>query len=626
MKTIKNIFKSKITYAVLACLLLVGIFAGITTLASDDPIVTIESKNINHADSARLVYQVKLANVTRDELVANMDKLKMHFWTTEPSAPDATPELTSTEFIFDDTKENAPEAWVLFESYNIAPKAMTNSVYCAVEYDGVYSDVCRYSVFEYLCQAGLGATENQKALYAAMIDYIKYAQMYFGVNENEFPNPDNYGYIKLNNCYIEINGEQIRDGMVPLGSHTIYSDYEYARYVDHNNAVCEWYDRRSDENLVANLNKDSRYLSYTAYEAFKFTTANVENTELIIANRASNDGTYAYSAVAFYDGVDGYGVICPTQMHSADYYILVPKMLEGKTFAYWADAEGKVVSTETVYPINDKMADFTAGNLYRIEDLPTPVYTETATADKVVNLNTATAKTSGTSKVTQNKIDGVNNGLIHNSTGKTTEGNGLAGYISGTTEGNVNLNKIVFTYKHTLESAKGTYDKVTVGDMFIHSTGNYGYTGHYQNYLTYGGTNLFMFAFNAADSGSADTDITKGYYLNPNSNAKALNDFAINGLNRSFMKYGEEHVVTLIADVKKNEDGSIDLVNVSYYVDGYFAGSARARWAGDDKIADTVAYGNTIKFNANSVMRTKSLLTVWDAVVYEFDSDYVIAE
>jgi hypothetical protein len=622
MKTIKNIFKSKITYAVLACLLLVGIFAGLTTLASDDPIVTIESKNINHADSARLVYQVKLANVTRDELIANAGKLKMHFWTTEPSAPNATPELTTTEFIFDDTKKNAPEAWVLFESYNIAPKAMTNSVYCAVEYDGVYSDVCRYSVFEYLCEAGLGATDNQKALYAAMIDYIKYAQMYFGVDENEFPNPDNFGYIKLTNCYIEVNGEQIRDGMVPLGSHVIYSDYEYARYVNHNNAVCEWYNR-SDENWVANLNKNSRYLSYTAYEAFKFTTAKVENTELIRARRSSNDGTYAYSAVAYYDGVDGYGVIYPDRLHDADYYILVPKMLEGKTFAYWADAEGNVVSTETIYPINDKMTDFVAGETYRIDDLPTPVYTETATADKVVNLNTATEATNGTTKVTQNKIDGVNNGLIHDSNGKTAQGNGQAGIVSGTTEGNVNLNKIVLTYKHTLESAKGTYDKVTVGDLLIGN--NYTYTGHYQNQMLYGNSNLFRFSFVASDSGNVNKDITKGYYIKADSQ-DALNTADFNGLNRCFMKYGVEHKVTFIIDVEKNEDGTINLVNVAYYVDGLFVGSARARWTGGDSIADPVAYSNTVKLNSLSVMRTKSLLTVWDVTVYEFDNEYVIAE
>ena len=167
MKTIKNIFKSKITYAVLACLLLVGVFAGLTTLASDDPIVTIESKNINHADSARLVYQVKLANVTRDELVANAGKLKMHFWTTEPAAPNATPELTTTEFIFDDTKENAPEAWVLFESYDIAPKAMTNSVYCAVEYNGVYSGVCRYVWRERFVESAFDQRVGERAAEAA---------------------------------------------------------------------------------------------------------------------------------------------------------------------------------------------------------------------------------------------------------------------------------------------------------------------------------------------------------------------------------------------------------------------------------------------------------------------------
>ena len=619
MKTIKNIFKSKITYAVLACLLLVGIFAGLTTIASNDPIVTIESKNIDHSDSARLIYRVRIAHVTETEVTANLENLKMHFWATEPSSANATPAYTVYGTV---VGENDEGVLVEFLSYDIAPKAMTNSVYCAAEYNGVYSDVCRYSVFEYLCEASLTGNTNQNALYNAMIDYIKYAQMYLGVNGDEFPSPDNLGYIKLTNAYIELNGEQIRDGVVPFGSYTIYSDYEYARYVNNNNAVCQWYNN-SDENWVANLNKSNRSLAYTAYEAFKFTTAKVENTEIIRASRSNNDGTYAYSAVAYYDDIDGYGVICPTKMHVADYYILVPKMLEGKTFAYWADAEGNVVSTQTIYTLNDKMADFTVGNLYRIDNLPTPVYTETATADKVVNLNDATEATNGTTKVTQNKIDGVNNGLIHDSTGKTAQGNGQAGILSGTTEGDVALNKIVLTYKHTLESAKGTYDKVIVGDLLIGT--NYTYTGHYQNQLLYGNSNLFRFSFVASDNGNVNKDITKGYYIKADSQ-DGLNTVDFNSLNRCFMKYGVENEVTFIIDAEKNEDGTINLVNVAYYVNGLFVGSARARWTGGDSIADTVAYSNTVKLNSLSVMRTKSLLTVWDVAVYEFDNEYVIAE
>ena len=171
MKTIKNIFKSKITYAVLACLLLVGIFAGLTTLASNDPVVTIVAKNVNHAESARLVYRVHIANVTEQDLINNPDALKMHFWTSEPTAPNAAPEYTVVGGVKDG--EDATGAYALFESYDIAPKAMTNSVYCAAEYNGVYSDVCRYSVFEYLCEASMTANADQKALYTAMNDYIK---------------------------------------------------------------------------------------------------------------------------------------------------------------------------------------------------------------------------------------------------------------------------------------------------------------------------------------------------------------------------------------------------------------------------------------------------------------------
>jgi hypothetical protein len=180
MKTIKNIFKSKITYAVLACLLLVGIFAGISTIAGKaEPTLTITGKNINHSENASVVYEVKIDNVSEEfQFTANVT---MKFWMDPPkSAADPAGDVDDEPRF---TRYENGSQYVTFESIGFAPKDMTKAIYAAACYtdaDGkeTYSEIVRYSVYEYIIEAGNNEnkTAEQANLYAAMKDYITFAQ------------------------------------------------------------------------------------------------------------------------------------------------------------------------------------------------------------------------------------------------------------------------------------------------------------------------------------------------------------------------------------------------------------------------------------------------------------------
>ena len=207
MKTIKNILKSKITYAVLACLLLVGIFAGISTLAEDvQPTLTITGKNINHAENASIVYQVKVDNLSTE--VQAQDRFTMKFWAEAPKSAAEPAGAVVKPYLYTDNADGSFN--VHFESIGFAPKDMTTAVYAAACYTDAtgketYSNITRYSVYEYLCEANrnVDKTNEQANLYSAMKDYITYAQKYLGYTEAT--TPDCIGYVTVHYGYITID-------------------------------------------------------------------------------------------------------------------------------------------------------------------------------------------------------------------------------------------------------------------------------------------------------------------------------------------------------------------------------------------------------------------------------------
>ena len=232
MKTIKNILKSKITYAVLACLLLVGIFAGISTMAEEvQPTLTITGKNINHAESASIVYEVKVENISAD--VQAQDRFTMKFWAEAPKSAADPAGAVVRPYLYTDNADGSFN--VHFESIGFAPKDMTTAVYAAACYTDAsgketYSNITRYSVYEYLCEANrnVDKTTEQTNLYAAMKDYITYAQKYLGYTEAT--TPDCIGYVTVHYGYITINGDpsgtRFTSLAVPVGMYyTMHYDF-----------------------------------------------------------------------------------------------------------------------------------------------------------------------------------------------------------------------------------------------------------------------------------------------------------------------------------------------------------------------------------------------------------------
>ncbi len=569
MNKVKNIFKSKVTLAIIACLLLVGVFAGLTMISSGDgdPILTIESKNINHADSARLNYRVFIANVSEETVLANKDTLEMNFWTTEPASPDANP-----EYVTKGTVEGAENGgvWVVFESFAIAPKAMTNSIYCSAEYNGKYSDVDRYSVFQYLCEMTLkGASHEQQALYDAMEDYIHYAQLYLGVQGTNFPSPDTLGYVKLTNCWIEINGEQIFDGVVPIDDYELHSNYALMKVVDSKGYIGDvregtWY---------ANLTAQNE-LSYTAHEATLLNVTVPENVDLVLVNTSTVDGEPAYTVREAYTTGDH-----TLYVLTDDSYYWVPAGVEGKVFSGWQLGDNtELVSTEVMYAFSS-------------ETLPTPVFKTDdefgASTDRINNLD------KWYNEFSQSKDTSITNS---NMSYEATS-NGISGAFS----------RMYWSMDIKLSSmVTSDYDNLKVSDFFKYY--NNQTTVNFYDHLQYamtlgnpvsgttswsGGTTNTAVGFGLANTTDVaktlDKSLDNTYYLSlrksfGNSSSNALDLNQDNG--RALMSYGLYNNIQLLLDATTNDDGTITISRISAFINGNFVGSAGI------KCVDSIDYSN----------------------------------
>ena len=192
----KKILTSKITMAIVACLLLVGIFAGVSVLAGDStPEVKITSTNLAYDAEAKLVYNVQVDNITDPVGPSN---LTMLFWSENPGADASAATASATEYQY--SAWNGGDFDAALYSKGIAPQKMTQVIWAAAKYtadngDAYYSDVVRYSVIEQLSAMKLkGGTNAQEGLWTAMTDYITYAQEYLNYDLSK---PGDLVYVKV---------------------------------------------------------------------------------------------------------------------------------------------------------------------------------------------------------------------------------------------------------------------------------------------------------------------------------------------------------------------------------------------------------------------------------------------
>ena len=196
----KKILKSKIFAISLACMLLVGVFAGISILANNTPTLTISGVNLKHDGQVKLAFTIEVDNEKINE-----SNLHLFLWGKGYPTGNAldTPDMTASVKYSD----NNDGTFVAY-SKGFAPAEMTQVVYAQVVYDDgeetiARSNIVRYSVFEHICRMSIDAnsTADDLALYSAMYDYIDYAQKYLGWSTNS--SVDDLAYIQVDNGYIE---------------------------------------------------------------------------------------------------------------------------------------------------------------------------------------------------------------------------------------------------------------------------------------------------------------------------------------------------------------------------------------------------------------------------------------
>lgn len=208
--------------AIIACLLLVGVFATVSTLAGDStPVVKITSTNLAYDAEAKLVYNVKVDGITTPVGASN---LSMIFWTSDPGVDAAASAASATEYT--DSAWDGGDFDAAMLSGGIAPQKMTQVIWAAAKYvadDGSvhYSNIVRYSVIEHLSAMKLnGGTDAQEGLWAAMTNYITYAQEYLNYDLSK---PGELVYVKVLGG--KIKGDNNTHGMYVKGSEiTVVAD------------------------------------------------------------------------------------------------------------------------------------------------------------------------------------------------------------------------------------------------------------------------------------------------------------------------------------------------------------------------------------------------------------------
>ena len=320
MKNIKNFFTSKVTLAVLACLLLVGVFAGITVLATENtPALELTGVGINHDATPAIKYDVTITGLS-GEITDNLDRYEMRFWGYEPAdVNDAgytdVASVANNRAFFGEYADGAQS--VSFLSKGFSPKEMTDTLFAAAVYvdeDGnvaAATAVKRYSVFEYICEVNFAGNADQKALVAALKDYISYAQQYLGYTDSAAPSE--VGYMKVTNGKFWVVEHTEKDGYVKVSdtaytSGTFLVGTDFGVEADYEAAVFKrvdggWYNypQSSATGLnnvyITTVSAGDATRHYQALPATEVTFSYAEGYELLAMTGNIIDKEYSYNRV-----------------------------------------------------------------------------------------------------------------------------------------------------------------------------------------------------------------------------------------------------------------------------------------------------------------------------------------
>ena len=638
MKNIKNIFTNKITMVVLACLLLVGVFAGITALATEStPSLELVSINLNHEATPTLKYTVAIKGLGSEDDIPDVANLSMKFWTDAPAditgkAGDVANAANSrmSAPIWDEEKN---VAYVDFYSIGFSPKRMTDTIFASavlVDAEGnVISQTAAksYSVYEYLCELSVsGASADQQALIAAMKDYIVYAQDYLGWNEDL--SPADLNYVKVENATFKVSADEGKTwSEVDYTSGTFSKDMfyqitaldKYVRFVNKGGYICD----QHGDNIYSSGTFDEDRM-YTALAGTKVNIKTSDDAKVYVqelqVEKADGSNSYAVAAKDINRFVNGESVIIvkdSASYHKSYAFVAPLANAEGKALIGWKNAEGTPVSNKPVLFI-DELVDYTA------EEVTAeyyPIYDD-ETADLDHDL------LSGNMTLNGNDVDSVEvtdeNGVKFNVYRKPVyaeNGETVIGWTFDAAERTAYLGNPTATLSHSADTTSGlsmahlsfkvnVAGKAATGtyaDYFVESSNS----NLYQMHLRLGDKTPIMFQLTANTSNlTADADY---YYLNIVSNSN-------NGNRVSFersdvvMEYGVDNKIDMFVEIA-HEDTVYETTMVHYYVNDVYAGSCNVKCDGSETFSNT----GFAALSATLQGRVCANITITEATVKEWN-------
>ena len=625
MKTIKNIFKSKITYAVLACLLLVGIFAGISTIAGKaEPVLTIVSKNVNHDQGASIVYKVNVQNITKNDL--DIGNVTMKFWYDAPkSAADPAGDVVVP---YDSTSKDDGSFDVYFESVGFAPKDMTKAIYAAACYtdaegNETYSGIVRYSVYEYIVEAGSNPnkTAEQANLYAAMKDYITYAQKYLGYTEGL--TPSQIGYITIEHGYLIIRDDPTQEhhttAAIPVD---VYYDiyYDFAGLPYRADTGYTYTDITKPIQTHANgVTAGDLTRTFTISKIVSVNVPAIENTQIVNYKPAVNS-----DAGAYIDGKLALLAIDAKANTEAGTYVVTERYVNfkggaapgsgshhnwgiaadpyneaGLPFSHW-ELNGEFYSYDTAIIFNE-LAEVKSKN----PDDPTtvdftglePKYAE---AGQTLDNFTTTYSEEGNGNV----FTPLENGFNFNATGKTNTSTGNTAQSSAARTNLDGSYKMMLSFN--LSIAKHELHDATAAGAARKAL--YGATTH-ELYFNIGGQTLFRMRHNMTNA----CDVSQVYIDRTTSGSAANITFNGNGV-QSGIKTGQDNRIDFIVEYAPLGNGLYTVERISVYVNGVYCGFCGINYR------DTRAFSlnGNFDFRFYGLYGNKSNATVTNIKFYEF--------
>lgn len=201
------------------------------------PSLEIVSYNISYGDSIYLVVAVD-----DGEVDSNLYNVEMLFWNSLPDSYDVTTAdyqtSSKTEMV---VKE---KECLIFYSNGIAAKEMADEIYmCAyvkIGNDEYYSNVCKYSVVEYVYDRlnNNESTEKQINLYHAMLEYGASAQILFDYNLDRLAN-STFLNVSLEEGILEDGFDY---GLYPINSEITIKP----KQLDSNSIFAYWVDQNGE--------------------------------------------------------------------------------------------------------------------------------------------------------------------------------------------------------------------------------------------------------------------------------------------------------------------------------------------------------------------------------------------